>query len=126
MFLDNYLQTAGISESVSEVIANLVNAMDHGLTALFEATCYDSTVLRPPDSIHQVQYLIAHCPRLRQLLQILDAEGGFSDSTPRPRFLIFSHWPIVSWLIEMVLQRLGLYYANRRINGGTLPMADTH
>jgi hypothetical protein len=54
LFVDDYFQSAGISESIIDAIAKLVNAKDHGFTAFFEATCPDCAVLRPLDSIHQV------------------------------------------------------------------------
>ena len=104
--LDDYLMAAGASESVSEAIGKIVGAKDHGFIAFFEATSIDGAYLRPVDAIHQAHYLIHHSPRLKEMLRILDREGAFSPIQPRPRFLIFSHWPIVCWIIEMVLQRL--------------------
>lgn len=87
-----------------------MGAKDHGFTAFWAATNANDDYLRPLDSIYQVHWLINKCPRLQELLRILDQEGAFDSTTlsERPRFLVFSHWPIICWIIEMVLQRIGL------------------
>lgn len=109
--LYDFLCSMGRIGSLSDSIANYISADDFGFTAYFQATCRDPAVLRPYKSIEQAYYLICQCPRLREMLRILDKEGAFDQSRKgpiRPRFLIISYWPIVCWMVEMVIRRFGL------------------
>jgi hypothetical protein len=50
--------------------------------------------------------------KLRYLLRIFHREGLFSiaDKGPRPCFLLFIHWPMVMWLVEMFLDSIRVNY----------------
>ncbi|KAJ5461960.1 uncharacterized protein N7458_003512 [Penicillium daleae] len=87
--LHDFLRILGSEKTLSDRIAEYVAAADHGFTAFWLATCRDDAMARPSDAIAQVHYLVAKCPR--------------------PRFIIISHWPIVCWMVEMVLRRVGLH-----------------
>lgn len=105
------LAVVGAPGTYSDQIAEYLSAPDHGFTAFWTATCRVRSQCRPADAVTQVYYLIAQCPRLRELLRILHKEGAFSVSAKakdRPRFLIITNWPLTCWLVDMVLRRIGL------------------
>ncbi|KAH2400495.1 hypothetical protein KXV53_005296, partial [Aspergillus fumigatus] len=48
-------------------------------------------------------------------MRIFYQEGLFSTGEgPRPRFLVFVHWPMVMWLVEMFLDSIGVNYVTIR------------
>lgn len=110
--LHDFLRILGSEKTLSDRIAEYVAAADHGFTVFWLATCRDDAMARPSDAIAQVHYLVAKCPRLKEMLRIMDREGAFKEPDQggtRPRFIIISHWPIVCWMVEMVLRRVGLH-----------------
>jgi hypothetical protein len=110
--LDDFLRVIGSENTLSEMVSLYVGARDHGFTAFWITTCPVSADPRPVDAFQQVLYLVKQSPRLRELLRIMKKEGAFEDrkntNGPRARFLIVSHWPIVNWMVEMVLRRIGI------------------
>ena len=64
-------------------------------------------MLHPQDAICQIHWIIEHSPRLKELLHILHIEGASTQQDLKRRFLI-SHWPVVCWMIEMVVRRIGV------------------
>jgi hypothetical protein len=54
--------------------------------------------------------------KLWYLLRIFHWEGLFSTAGKglRPRFLLFVHWPMVMWLVEMFLDSIGVNYVTIR------------
>lgn len=102
--LSDYLRSA--SSSGSEFIEQQLNRPDQGFDAFFYGTCLNTSIPRLKGAPEQAYYLCRRSPRLSMLLRILDLEGAFA--APRPRFLIVFHWPIVVWMVEMFVCRLGL------------------
>ena len=102
--LSDYIRSA--SSSDSEFIGQQLNRPDQGFDAFFYGTCPNTLIPRLKGTPEQAYYLCRRSPRLSMLLRILDLEGAFV--APRPRFLILCHWPIVVWMAEMFVVRLGL------------------
>ncbi|KAJ5380671.1 uncharacterized protein N7496_003099 [Penicillium cataractarum] len=110
--LDDFLRIVGSHNTLSDAITRFISAPNHGFTLFWGVTCPSFSNPRPLDAFQQVKYLIAQSPRLVQLLRIMDMEGAFREPSeseaPKPRFLLLSHWPLVCWLVEMVLRRIGI------------------
>ncbi|KAJ5389662.1 uncharacterized protein N7496_000730 [Penicillium cataractarum] len=104
--LSKYLDSGTRAQTLSQFIGRLVNGADNGFEAFFLATCRDVSIPRLKDATEQAYYLCRRCSRLAMLLRIFDLEGAFVH--PRPRFLLVCHWPMVAWMVEMFVVRLGL------------------
>jgi hypothetical protein len=106
----DYLRTATLERATSSFVSRLVNGRDHGFEAVFLATCRHPSIARLKSAEDQAYYLCKQSPRLSMLLRILDFEGAFvmpEHGKPRRRFLIICHWPIIVWMVEMLVACLG-------------------
>ncbi|KAH2136075.1 hypothetical protein KXV68_009217, partial [Aspergillus fumigatus] len=63
----------------------------------------------------QAYYLTMDAIKLRYLMRIFYQEGLFSMGEGLwPWFLVFVHWPMVMWLVEMFLDSIGVNYVTIR------------
>ena len=108
--LIDMITTFGTGGTYSDQVAEYLSAPDYGFTAFWMAVFRDPSRSRPSDALLQVSYLITQCRRLREMLRILHREGAFDvkPGNARPRFLIISYWPIICWMVEMNIRRIGL------------------
>jgi hypothetical protein len=54
----------------------------------------------PTNRLGEVYYLMTDVVKLRYLLRIFHQEDPFTAGR-RPRFLLFVHWPMAMWVVEM-------------------------
>ncbi|KAI9035035.1 uncharacterized protein KD926_004699 [Aspergillus affinis] len=102
----------GKKRSRAASVARYAAQGDLGFNTFFRKTTLDPVCMPPSTRFAMAFYLAAHCVKLRYLCRILEAEGLFgpvaAPGAPHPRFLIFTQWPTVRWVVLMFLHALGV------------------
>ncbi|KAL4958605.1 C-terminal helicase domain-containing protein, partial [Aspergillus stella-maris] len=114
-----FAKRVGLQKSLAQPMREATHQRpDLGFSLFFSKTCLEPNVTVPNTAVGQALYLAGDCPKLRYLLKIFDDEGlweepfsGVGPVLPKPRFLIFTRWPLTAWMVEMFLDALGVRYA---------------
>lgn len=114
--LDDYYCCADDeSDMMAAAIGKSIERGDCGFADFWWQTCEGARHMMPTTRLSQAYYLITDAIKLRYLMRIFYQEGLFSmGEGPRPRFLVFVHWPMVMWLVEMFLDSIGVNYVTIR------------
>ncbi|KAJ5689111.1 hypothetical protein N7462_003503 [Penicillium macrosclerotiorum] len=87
---------------------------DRGFSSFWSRSHVDRADRIPTTRIAQASYLAHECPRLRYLLLLFHQEGLWKATGAPSRFLIFCHWPMTMWVVEMFLDALSLDFVSIR------------
>jgi hypothetical protein len=115
--LDDYYRRADDeSDTMAAAIGKSIERGDRGFADFWWRTSEGARHMLPSTRLGQAYYLMTDAAKLRYLLRIFHREGLFSTAGkgPRPRFLLFIHWPMVMWLVEMFLDLIGVNYVTIR------------
>ncbi|KAH3002676.1 hypothetical protein KXV52_000701, partial [Aspergillus fumigatus] len=114
--LDDYYRRADDeSDTMAAAIGKSIERGDRGFADFWWRTCEGARHMMPTTRLGQAYYLTTDAIKLRYLMRIFYQEGLFSTGEgPRPRFLVFVHWPMVMWLVEMFLDSIGVNYVTIR------------
>lgn len=114
--LDDYYRRADDkSDTMAAAIGKSIERGDRGFADFWWRTCEGARHIMPTTRLGQAYYLTTDAIKLRYLMRIFYQEGLFSTGEgPRPRFLVFVHWPMVMWLVEMFLDSIGVNYVTIR------------
>ena len=106
--LDRFLRRSPSSVLSAEISRFTERGDDQGFGLFWSRTTEDPSASVPTNLIAVARYLAHQSPRLRYLLHILVQQGVFDSGSSQPRFLIFCHWPLTIWLVQMFLGTLPL------------------
>ena len=104
--LDRFLRRSPSSVLSAEISRFTERGDDHGFGLFWSRTTEDPSASVPTNLVAMARYLAHQSPRLRYLLHILVQQGVFDSTSSQPRFLIFCHWPLTMWLVQMFLGTL--------------------
>lgn len=106
--LDRFLRRSPSSVLSAEISRFTERGDDHGFGLFWSRTTEDPSASVPTNRVAMARYLAHQSPRLRYLFHILVQQGVFDSVGSHPRFLIFCHWPLTLWLVQMFLGTLPL------------------
>ena len=107
--LETFHRRVRRGKDLATEIAKYSGWNDKGFRLFFQKTNHDADCLLPSTRAGIAYYLARSCIKLRFLAQILEYEEIFEALKTRKaslRFIIFTEWPLVLWLIEIFLNAL--------------------
>ncbi|OJJ37321.1 hypothetical protein ASPWEDRAFT_448938 [Aspergillus wentii DTO 134E9] len=110
--LDDFVRTAKTVNSMADKVHNYASRPDKGFAFLWAHVNSDRKACIPPAQASTAYWLAADCIKLRYVLKIFFDEGLFNQdpNAPRPRFLLFVHWPLILWYVELFLSNIGVEF----------------
>lgn len=99
--LDDYYRRADDeTDMMTTAVGKSIERGDRGFSDYWWRTSEGTRNIFPTSRLGEVYRLMAGTVKLRYLLRIFHQEGPFTAGW-RPSFLLFVHWPMVMWVVEM-------------------------